>query len=77
MLKDFLRMNVMVAARFCISTAMRFVPLATFIGKPKAINIVIVIIEPPPARVLMIPTAVPEISKTITICQSILFSFRF
>ena len=71
MLNDFLRMNVTVAAKFCIKTAMRFVPFATFIGKPKAINIVIVIIEPPPASVFMIPTAVPEISKTTTICQSI------
>ena len=71
MLNDFLRMNVTVAARFCINTAIRFVPLAILIGRPNAINIVIVIIEPPPARVLIIPTAVPEISRTIAICQSI------
>ena len=75
MLNDFLRMKVTVAARFCIKTAIRFVPLATLIGKPKAINIVIVIIEPPPASVLITPTAVPEISSMMTICQSICFSF--
>ena len=77
MSNDFLRMNVMVAARFCINTAIRFVPLAILMGKPNAMNIVMVMIEPPPARVLMMPTAVPDISKTITICQSIFSSFRF
>ena len=59
----FLRIKAIVADRFCMTTAMRLVPLATATGMPIAINSAMVITEPPPPSVLMMPTTTPETSN--------------
>ena len=66
-----MRIKAIVAEKFCITTAMRFVPLATATGIPIAIYSAIVITEPPPPSVLMIPTTTPETSSKVTTTQSI------
>jgi hypothetical protein len=63
-----LRRKAIVAEKFCNSTAMRLVPFARPIGIPIAINSDIVITEPPPPNVLIIPTITPDTrSKTISL----------
>ena len=60
-----LRKKATVADRFCISTAIRFVPLAMPIGIPIAINSDIVMTEPPPPKVLIMPTTTPDTNSNI------------
>lgn len=55
-----LRRKASVAVRFCNTTAIRLVPLATFMGSPSTMNSVMVMMAPPPARVLMTPTTIPD-----------------
>ena len=50
--------------RFCNTTAMRLVPFATPTGKPNTMNNVMEMIDPPPARVLIMPTTTPERTST-------------
>ena len=70
MLSMRLRKKANEEVKFCNTTAMRFVPLATLMGSPKAMNSVIEIIAPPPARVFITPTIMPESTKSSMIVLS-------
>jgi len=62
---SFFREKLPTAVRFCKKTAIRFVPLAIFSGNPNIIKTEREIIVPPPAKVLINPTTMPEITKII------------
>jgi hypothetical protein len=53
---------------------MRFVPLAMVGDKPNSINTDKEMVDPPPANVLINPTAIPEVIK---IKKSIKLMFNF
>ena len=69
-LKVPLRKKFIVAVKFCRKTAIRFVPLAIVIGRPSAVNIVTVTTEPPPARVFIAPTMIPETINMMVMLKS-------
>ena len=58
-----LRLNVKTPTRLCMPTASRLVPFAVTLSRPKKISRGSVKRDPPPAKTLHIPAAIPAINK--------------
>ena len=67
-----LRRNVIDEVRFCNTTAIRFVPFDTLIGRPITVKSVIEMNAPPPASVLITPTTMPESTSMAIIIVSLI-----